>query len=609
MRGAGYQQQTILSLYKEKMMKHRIINHIALFALLLLTACQSDDTTGQGGGIQPDGKVRVRLNVGVEGSQRTRAWQDGANAVTAEMMNVWTVVAVNNADNKVVSIYACKPSGEPDQEIDNYVELPATGTYRFYSFANMSPKVVMSLLGISGSGAATAKSARTRGDNDDPTGGNEPNGGGNESGSSASAGTKYDDRIQTGDGDNEPNAAGSVSPNLPTGTTDTDFYTNDNTYQRNKFYSIAFTESVVKATSVENKTVNVAGNNFDVTANDNGFGAKGIPMSNVQTIDVSGETTTIDLIVVRMMAKIEVDVYNDGADDLTIEYIKLMDVTRNVDKNLKLLPNYGTDPDYPDDMGAHHMDIQPNLGSGATKANLTLYPTSDNVVVASSHTKDSKNPVKFIFYVNESTAPTNGSGLFYLVLGIKKGSAPVEYRHALINQKGKTTTDDDAWDYIARNDYRIIPVVLTDWQFRIEPIAFVPIAGYPAVTLSSDALKATFSTGGFIALQPFVKKRTDTEWRDFSNPEVKVQSVSWKTKGDATENPYGDGKMIKTPFAYDSSTHYIIGELNNNLSSGTYTTAVTVTVKLGPDPSDPPSLTDEDQYTYSFTCDVILQKP
>lgn len=589
MRGAGYQQQTILSLYKEKMMKHRIINHIALFALLLLTACQSDDTTGQGGGIQPDGKVRVRLNVGVEGSQRTRAWQDGANAVTAEMMNVWTVVVVNDNDgadkNKVVSIYACKPSGEPDQEIDNYVELPAVGTYRFYSFANMSPKVVMSLLEISGSGDATAKSARTRGDNDDPTGGNEPNGGGNESGSSASAGTKYDDRIQTGGGDNEPNAAGTVTSNLPSGTTD-DFYTNDNTYQKNKFYSIAFDDNqTVTAASVESKTVNVAGNNFDVTANDNGFGAKGIPMSNVQTIEVSETTDKIELIVVRMMAKIEVDVYNDGADNLTIEYIKLMDVTRNVDNNLKLLPSYGTTPDYPGDMGAHHMDIQPNLGSGATKANLTLYPTSDNVVVASSHTKDSKNPVKFIFYVNESTAPTNGSGLFYLVLGIKKGSAPVEYRHALINQKGKTTTDDDAWDYIARNDYRIIPVVLTDWQFRIEPIAFVPIAGYPAVTLSSDALKATFSTGGLIALQPFVKKRTEDTWLDFGNPEVEFISVSMSDK-----------TFFETPFAYDPDTGWIIGEMK--YVTGTHRTAVTVTVKLGPSGS---------QFTYSFTCDVILQ--
>ncbi len=596
MRGAGYQQQTILSLYKEKMMKHRIINHIALFALLLLTACQSDDTTGQGGGIQPDGKVRVRLNVGVEGSQRTRAWQDGDNAVTAEMMNVWTVVAVNNTDDKVVSIYACKPSGEPDQEIDNYVELPATGTYRFYSFANMSPKVVMSLLGISGSGDATAKSARTRGDNDDPTGGNEPNGGGNESGSSASAGTRYQ---SSGD------AVGSVTSYMPAGTTD-DFCTNDNSYQQNKFYSIAFDASqTVTAASVENKTVNIAGNNFDVTATDNGFGAKGIPMSNVQTIAVTAETETIELIVIRMMAKIEVDVYNDGETDATIHSISLTEITKNADGNLKLLPNL-SDAGHGSMEVTTHGDIQPNLPTNAPKGNMTLYPSSvQGAVSKTGHkyksTGEGQTPVKFIFYVNESSAPGNGSGLFYLSLGIKTGTGDeVVYSHALINQKGKTTTDDDAWDYIARNDYRIIPVVLTDWQFRIEPIALAPIAGYPAMTLSSDGLKATFSTGGFIALQPYVKKRTDTEWRDFSNPEVQVQSVSWKTKGDATENPSGDGKMIKTPFAYDSSTYYIIGELNNNLSSGTYTTAVTVTVKLGPSGS---------QFTYSFTCDVILQKP
>jgi hypothetical protein len=599
MRGAGYQQQTILSLYKEKMMKHRIINHIALFALLLLTACQSDDTTGQGGGIQPDGKVRVRLNVGVEGSQRTRAWQDVANAVTAEMMNVWTVVVVNDNDgadkNKVVSIYACKPSGEPDQEIDNYVELPATGSYRFYSFANMSPKVVMSLLGIGGSGAATAKSARTRGDNDDPTGGNEPNGGGNESGSSASAGTRY----QSSSGDA---VEGTVNSNLPAGTTD-DFYTNDNTYQQNKFYSIAFTESVVTAASVESKTVNVAGNNFDVIADDNGFGAKGIPMSNVQTITVSETTDKIELIVIRMMAKIEVDVYNDGETDATIQSVSLTEITKNANGNLKLLPNL-SNAGHGSMEVVTHGDIQPNLPTNAPKGNMTLYPSSvQGAVSKTGHksTGEGQTPVKFIFYVNESSAPGNGSGLFYLSLGIKTGTGDeVVYSHALISDEGSSDDDHGKWNYIARNDYRIIPVVLTDWQFRIEPIALAPIAGYPAMTLSSDGLKATFSTGGFIALQPYVKKRTDTEWRDFSNPEVQVQPVSWKTKGDDTPNPSGDGKMIKTPFAYDSSTHYIIGELNNNLSSGTYTTAVTVTVKLGPSGS---------QFTYSFTCDVILQVP
>lgn len=575
------------------MKRFTYLYYIVLSTLFLLTACQSDDTTGQEGGIQPDGKVRVRLNVGVEGSQRTRAWQDGANAVTAEMMNVWTVVVVNNADNKVVSIYACKPSGEPDQEIDNYVELPATGTtYRFYSFANMSPKVVMSLLGISGSGTATAKSARTRGDNDDPTGGNEPNGGGNESGSSASAGTSYQ---SSGD------AVGTVT-SYTTGSTEDNFYSSGD-YSLNTFYSIEFTAgATITADNANAKTVNIAGNNFNVGA-DNGFGAVGIPMSNVQTITVSETTDKIELIVIRMMAKIEVDVYNDGETDATIHSISLTEITKNADDNLKLLPNL-SDAGHGSMEVVTHGDIQPNLPTNAPKGNMTLYPSSvQGAVSKTGHksTGEGQTPVKFIFYVNESSAPGNGSGLFYLSLGIKTGTGDeVVYSHALINQKGKTTTDDDAWDYIARNDYRIIPVVLTDWQFRIEPIALAPIAGYPPMTLSSDGLKATFSTGGLIALQPYVKKRTDTEWRDFSNPEVKVQSVSWKTKGDATENPYGDGKMIKTPFAYDSSTHYIIGELNNNLSSGTYTTAVTVTVKLGPSGS---------QFTYSFTCDVILQKP
>lgn len=564
------------------MKRFTYLYYIVLSTLFLLTACQSDDTTGQEGGIQPDGKVRVRLNVGVEGSQRTRAWQDGANAVTEEMMNVWTVVAVNNTDNKVVSIYACKPSGEPDQEIDNYVELPATGSYRFYSFANMSPKVVMSLLGIGGDGAATAKSARTRGDNDDPTGGNEPNGGGNESGSSASAGTRY----QSSSGDA---VEGTVNSNLPAGTTD-DFYTNDNTYQQNKFYSIGFTTgATVTADNVDAQTVNIAGNNFDVTATDNGFGAKGIPMSNVQTITVSETTDKIELIVIRMMAKIEVDVYNDGETDATIHSISLTEITKNADDNLKLLPNL-SDAGHGSMEVVTHGDIQPNLPTNAPKGNMTLYPSSVQGAVSKTGHKSTgtgQTPVKFIFYVNESEAPDNGSGMFYLSLGIKTGSGTdVVYSHALVNsQSTDATAPNYKWNYIARNDYRIIPVVLTDWQFRIEPIALAPIAGYPAMTLSSDGLKATFSTGGLIALQPFVKKRTEDTWLDFGNPEVEFVSVSMS-----------DDTFFETPFDYDPVTGWIIGEMK--YVTGTHRTAVTVTVKLGPSGS---------QFTYSFTCDVILQ--
>ena len=572
------------------MKRFRLLYLSAFSTLFMLMACQSDDTTEQGGGLQSDGTVRVHLKVGVAGSKTTRAWTD-KEADTKEMMNVWTVVAVSDADNKVVSIWACKPKGEPDQEIDDYVELPAVGTYRFYSFANMSPKVVMSLLGISGSGAATAKSARTREGNEDPTTGNEPSGGGNEGGSSASAGTSYQ---SSGD------AVGSVTSNMPAGTTD-DFCTNDNSYQQNKFYSIAFDASqTVTVTSVESKTVNIAGNNFDVTADDNGFGAKGIPMSNVQTIAVTAETETIELIVIRMMAKIEVDVYNDGETDATIHSISLTEITKNADDNLKLLPNL-SDAGHGSMEVVTHGDIQPNLPTNAPKGNMTLYPSSVQGAVSKTGHKSTgtgQTPVKFIFYVNESTAPTNSSRHYYLSLGIKTGSgSDVVYSHALISDEGSSDDDHGKWNYIARNDYRVIPIVLTDWQFRIEPIAFVPIAGYPAVTLSSDALKATFSTGGFIALQPFVKKRTEATWRDFGDPEVEYVSVTW-TNSDGT-NVSGAYKIVKTAFVYDDVSKYIIGELNHDKVTAGHTnkTAVTVTVKLGSSGS---------QYTYSFTCDVII---
>ena len=567
----------------------------------MLMACQSDDSTEQGGGLQSDGTVRVHLKVGVAGSKTTRAWTD-KEADTKEMMNVWTVVAVNDdntsADyNKVVSIWACKPQGEPDQEIDDYVELPAVGTYRFYSFGNMSPNVVKSLI----YDPVVISGVRTR-----------------------SAGKKYDDISGPGQ-TNGRNATGSVTSYV-SATANDDFFTNDNNYKPNTFYQIEPGEgATVTTANINARTVNVAGNNFDVDA-DNGYGAKGVPMSNAQTITVTAETTSIELIVIRMLAKIELQVFNDGNSDVTIKSFTLQEVTKNADNNLKLLPNLTSGATGANTMDYKHGDIQPNLSSTATTANLTLYTKAkppgepaEGLVVKDDHTTASNNPVTFTFYVNESATPTNSSGLFYLTLGIDMGGGTVEYRHALINQKGSTSDDDDKWDYIARNDYRKIPIVLTDWQFRVEPISFTPIAGYPAQMLSSDALTATFSTGGYISLRPYAKNQNDGVWRDFSDTEVTFVSLSWKNKEgtdiayfksdgtlkDGTVDPYvpaatSTHKIIKRAFDYDDANYCITGELDNNLNPGTYETAITVTVKLGP---------TGNQYTYSFTCNVVLEVP
>jgi hypothetical protein len=151
---------------------------------------------------------------------------------------------------------------------------------------------------------------------------------------------------------------------------------------------------------------------------------------------------------------------------------------------------------------------------------------------------------------------------------------------------------------IRRNDWIHIPIHITDWQLRIEPLAFVPIAGYPATTLSSDGLNATFSTGGMIALQPFVKKYDDSTWRDFGDPDVTFVSVSWKNSEGTDVS--GANKIVKTPFAYDPVTKCIIGELNNDKSTGTYMTTMTVNVTL--------KSSNDIQYYYSFTFNITLQK-
>ena len=127
--------------------------------------------------------------------------------------------------------------------------------------------------------------------------------------------------------------------------------------------------------------------------------------------------------------------------------------------------------------------------------------------------------------------------------------------------------------------------------------------------MSSDGLTATFNTGGMIILQPFVKKYNDKSWRDFSNAEVTFESVSWKNS-DEGDSPSGTGKILLSPFTYDTTNNCLVGELNNNLSPGTYKTTVTVNVQLGPQPD--PSIVIDDQpqpYSYSFTFNIVLTIP
>ena len=505
------------------MMKIRLTYTFLLAAALsMLTACSSDDAAQGGGETLDNGSIKVHLRVSAAGSETMRAWQDNENATDAEMMNVWTVVAVNTADNKVAKIYACKPSGDPDQEIDVIAELPSAGSYRFYSFANMSPKVVMNLLGISGSGNASGM---------------------------RDGGTSYDTNPPTGGGnDNDNNSAlGSVTGNG--GATDVDdFITNDNTYGKNKLCDIEFTESTVTAASVEAKEVNVAGNNFNLTTH-NGFGATGIPMSNVQTKTVS-DGSNVELVVIRMMAKIELQVYNDKGSDVTVESFTLTDVTKNSDGNLKLLPSL-SDAGHDVMTIPTHGDISPNLGTSTSKGDIKLYP--NGTVSASANNTTTGAPKKFTFYVNESVKPTNAFSHFFLKI---KLDGEAEERYVLIDDKGSTTADDNKWDYIARNDYRIIPIVLDDYKLDMIPYDFPAIGVYPASVKEEDGIYTiNFHDYGHFHLQPVVKKVSDSSVVPFvaTAPTGTYGSTSWGLIGDSFASswvgPYTDATKAT---AYDN---------------------------------------------------------
>ena len=433
-------------------MVHRL--YILILLAVLMAACSSDDV-GIGGTdwSDADGMVTVGLRFSAAGSgASTRAWQDSENATDDEMMNLWTVVVADAAGN-VQAIHACKPTGDTKPEVDDYVNL-TPGTYTFYSFANMAPSVVMQLLGISGTGATG--STVTRG-NDSPT---------------------------QGDNNEDPTQGGNEEDANPSKSNQDDIASKED----DTVYEIAFATNAKITVTPADVKVGVDGNNFNPEATDNGFGAMGIPMCNVQTKEIT-TSTTFDLIVVRMMAKMELQIKNETGAAVTIKSATLSNVTQNDNGNLKLLPSLSNH----DTMEPTHKDIQPNLGT-AEQGNVTVAVNKDVAVNATE---------TVTFYVNESGTPANAEGLFYLTLEVDNGGAS-EFRYALVSN------DNSEWNYIARNDYRKIPIRLDDLKFEIIPYDFPPIGVYPCSVKEVDAVNHIydfqFHDYGHFHLLPTVTK-------------------------------------------------------------------------------------------------------
>ena len=329
----------------------------------------------------------------------------------------------------------------------------------------------------------------------------------------------------------------------------------------------------------------------------------------------AGQTADAGTIVVwRVIGKMQFEFTNEASEDIEIMGIEVDPINTNASDQGLIYLFSKDDLTSTANLPASGNGTVSLPSSGVTTGPVT-YETSTTTSLLTLEAKNDGDTDEgtLFFYVNETNATfTTTQNQYSLRFKIKRGGTISELRYGVTTHYGNGSTAQDGFNVIRRNDWIHIPIILTDWHYRIEPLPFVPIGGYPAATVSSDGLTATFSTGGMIALQPFIKKKGDATWRDFGNTDISYGDDSWETsihwKNINGTDVSGDDYIVKTAFAYDPDSKCIIGELNNKASilGHGYMTTFTVHLKLkGPKVSEDPETYV--WYDYTFTFNIVLQ--
>ena len=280
--------------------------------------------------------------------------------------------------------------------------------------------------------------------------------------------------------------------------------------------------------------------------NGNGFNAstKGIPMSNKQEvkIDATGNPTTKELWVVRMLAKVTLKFKNPSKTDLVINDITISDITTNSNKNgdkenIKLLPNH-TDAD------KDQVVCSPNLVEQAATDSYTYTLSSPKTIAANTdYTKE--NEVSF--YVNESKA---GNTSKYFIINLNT-SAGVK-RYALFQD----------WTTIARNDHHILQISLDDYKLKFDVQSFSAIGLYPSITDNGTTLSYTcYYPEEEFHIQPKVVKASDNSELSINNDQVTWELIKEEGIADETANAK---KVFKVLPSWNTTTGYFEGTFNDD---------------------------------------------
>lgn len=308
------------------------------------------------------------------------------------------------------------------------------------------------------------------------------------------------------------------------------------------FYSFANITPAELGITMTTTPAEIESKYYKVEGNTQTLSAKGIPMSNKQTVNITSKKQQVDLEVIRMMAKVELNFTNDTGYDLSIKSVKLTDITDNAANNVSLLP-----------MKDASGNVVPNINDAATYKDYTV-----SIGGTSGTQVNNGGKLQTTFYVNESVARNPK----YFVLSINTDKGTVTNRIAMTE-----------WSKIARNDYLVIPVKLVDYRIELEPQVFTAIGVIPELSYSVDRITATFKSYGEFHLKLHVFKRSDntelTNWTIKSIRTLEADPAGAEGTSIYDEEPYFE-KRTKTFEGYISPRKgYAIHEINVEINGVT----------------------------------------
>ena len=308
------------------------------------------------------------------------------------------------------------------------------------------------------------------------------------------------------------------------------------------FYSFANITPAELGITMTTTPAEIESKYYKVEGNTTTLSDKGIPMSNKQTFNITNKKQQVDLEVIRMMAKVELNFTNDTGYDLSIKSVKLTDITDNAANNVSLLP-------LKDASG----NVVPNINASASASDYTV-----NIGGTSGTQVKNGGTLQTTFYVNESVARNPK----YFVLSINTDKGTVTQRIAMTE-----------WSKIARNDYLIIPVKLVDYRIELEPQVFTGIGVIPELKYDGDRITATFKSYGEFHLKLHVFKRSDNtelnNWTFKSIRTLEADPAGAEGTSIYDEEPYFE-KRTKTFEGYISPRKgYAIHEINVEINGVT----------------------------------------